>query len=171
MSQARLLIGAKPLAIDEADGCRGLAGMCRLTKSASRTASAKSFVTRSKMIDRRRRRRIRPGASDDLHAVPSAAMRATARPIPPQPMIASVLPCRSRARGRGPRAAAMLARRATQVPRRGGDRAASRVRPPTDRARPACWCRADCAAVAVDLSMPSWPTPKRAITPPAGSAS
>ena len=58
----------QPLAIDEAEGAPASRGMCRLTKSASRTAAAKSFVT-VEMLIARRCRRIRPGHADHLHAV------------------------------------------------------------------------------------------------------
>ena len=99
----------------------GLAGMWRLTKSASCTAAAKSFVTRSQVIDRRGRRRIGPRASDHVHPVTERGDAGYGAADSAAPDHGERLAGQVAARGRCPRAACHARKRRRQVPRRGGN--------------------------------------------------
>ena len=122
------------------------------------------------MIDRLRRRRIRSGAADNMHPI---AERGNARHGAPdtaatdhrERLAVQVVPGRHSRR----RLPCSPAPKSVFLTRR--QRAASRAPQPTGPGHPACSCTTDVPAVARALSIPSWPTPKRAMTPPAGSES
>jgi hypothetical protein len=101
---------------------------------------------------------------------PSAAMRATARPMPPHPTIASFIPWSSTPGAGSHTCRVMFAD--VESSGRAAAATSSIVCSATDwLSTPGVLLQSRPAAVALRLSMLSWPTPNRAMTPPCGSAS